>query len=181
MTSWLYATICRPFVLQPPSVQLHKFFSLPFCIRIRSLTASLNSFTTKRKRKGKQEGRGGRGRQTDKRQGAPESKNRAGRTSKWQRRRKTGKRVHNQEWRVNREENWLPVSESHRWTNWSIYAPVFQQDLCVLRSLLNERKLMWTISVGPCWTVCHGVAQCFQRLLKSCAQICTSFKAKLFL
>ncbi|KAM8723535.1 nucleolar protein 12 [Acanthopagrus schlegelii] len=65
--------------------------------KIRSLTASLNSFTTKKKRKGKQEGRGGRGRQTDKRQGAPESKNRAGRTSKWQRRRKTGKREHHQE------------------------------------------------------------------------------------
>ncbi|XP_073350612.1 nucleolar protein 12 [Pagrus major] len=65
--------------------------------KIRSLTASLNNFTSKRKRKGKQEGRGGRGRQTDKKHAAPESKNRAGRTSKWQRRRKTGKKVHHQE------------------------------------------------------------------------------------
>ncbi|XP_038550685.1 nucleolar protein 12 [Micropterus salmoides] len=62
--------------------------------KIRSLTASLNNYTTKRKRKGKQEGRGGRGRQTDKRPGVTTSKNRAGRTTKSQRRRQTGKRVH---------------------------------------------------------------------------------------
>lgn len=65
--------------------------------KIRSLTASLNTYTSKRKRKGKQEGRGGRGRTSDRRPGAAESKNRGGRTSKWQRRRKTGKRVHHQD------------------------------------------------------------------------------------
>ncbi|XP_044036691.1 nucleolar protein 12 [Siniperca chuatsi] len=66
--------------------------------KIRSLTASLSTCTTKRKGKGKgkgnQEGRGGRGRQTYKRPGATESKKRTGKTSKWQRRRQTGKRVH---------------------------------------------------------------------------------------
>ncbi|KAM6913862.1 nucleolar protein 12 [Lycodopsis pacificus] len=62
--------------------------------KIRSLTSSLSSFTCK-KRKGKQEGRGRRGgRQTDKKQTATESKSRSGRTTKWQRRRLTGKKVH---------------------------------------------------------------------------------------
>ncbi|XP_035511663.1 nucleolar protein 12 [Morone saxatilis] len=65
--------------------------------KIRSLTSSLSTYTSKRKRKGKQEGRGGRGRTTDKRLGGTEGKNRAGRTSKYQRRRKTGKRVHCQD------------------------------------------------------------------------------------
>ncbi|XP_026181180.1 nucleolar protein 12 [Mastacembelus armatus] len=65
--------------------------------KIRSLTASLNTYTCKRKRKGKQEGRGGRGRPTERRPGVTEGKNRAGRTSKWRRRRQTGKRVHNQD------------------------------------------------------------------------------------
>uniref|UniRef100_UPI0037E8F750 nucleolar protein 12 n=1 Tax=Semicossyphus pulcher TaxID=241346 RepID=UPI0037E8F750 len=65
--------------------------------KIRSLTASLSTFTSKRKGKGKQEGRGGRGRQTDKRSGASEGKHKAGKTSKWQRRRNTGKRVHHQD------------------------------------------------------------------------------------
>ncbi|XP_041813248.1 nucleolar protein 12 [Chelmon rostratus] len=65
--------------------------------KIRSLTASLNAFTSKQKRKGKQEGRRGRGRPTDKRRGATEGKNRGGKTSKWQRRRNTGKRVHYQD------------------------------------------------------------------------------------
>ncbi|XP_059204479.1 nucleolar protein 12 [Centropristis striata] len=64
--------------------------------KIRSLNASLSAFTSK-KRKGKQKGRGGRGRQTDKRQGGSDGKNRAGKTSKWQRRRLTGKKVHHQE------------------------------------------------------------------------------------
>ncbi|KAM9346778.1 nucleolar protein 12 [Symphorus nematophorus] len=65
--------------------------------KIRSLTASLNTYTCKRKRKGKQEGRGGRGRPTDKRRGAAESKNRGGKTGKWQRRRNTGRRGHHQD------------------------------------------------------------------------------------
>ncbi|XP_039978949.1 nucleolar protein 12 [Xiphias gladius] len=65
--------------------------------KIRSLTASLNAYTSKRKRKGKQEGRGGRGCPTDKRPGVTEIKRRAGRTSKSQRRRQTGKRVHHQD------------------------------------------------------------------------------------
>ncbi|XP_070836538.1 nucleolar protein 12 isoform X2 [Chaetodon trifascialis] len=65
--------------------------------KIRSLTASLNAFTSKQKRKGKQEGRRGRGSRTDKRRGATEGKNRGGKTSKWQRRRNTGKRVHCQD------------------------------------------------------------------------------------
>ncbi|XP_070779818.1 nucleolar protein 12 [Enoplosus armatus] len=62
--------------------------------KIRSLTASLSTCTTKRKGKGKQEGRRGRGRRTDKRPAATEGKRRVGRTGKWQRRRQTGKRVH---------------------------------------------------------------------------------------
>ncbi|TKS91556.1 Nucleolar protein 12 [Collichthys lucidus] len=62
--------------------------------KIRSLNASLSTCTSKRKRKGKQEGRGGRGRPTDRRHGATEGKSRAGRTGKVQRRRKTGKRTH---------------------------------------------------------------------------------------
>ncbi|CAJ1075801.1 nucleolar protein 12 [Xyrichtys novacula] len=65
--------------------------------KIRSLTASLSTYTSKRKRKGKQEGRGGRGRQTDKRSGAGESKSRFKKTSKWQRRRNTGKRGQHQD------------------------------------------------------------------------------------
>ncbi|XP_076000302.1 nucleolar protein 12 [Genypterus blacodes] len=65
--------------------------------KIRSLTASLSTYTSKRKRKGKQEGRGGHGRQTDKSSSAGERKSRAGRTSKWQRRRQSGKKVHHQE------------------------------------------------------------------------------------
>ncbi|XP_071330514.1 nucleolar protein 12 [Trachinotus anak] len=65
--------------------------------KIRSLMASLNTCTSKQKRKGKQEGRRGRGRPTDKRRGVAETKKRAGRTSKWQRRRQTGKRVHHQD------------------------------------------------------------------------------------
>ncbi|XP_018523145.1 nucleolar protein 12 isoform X2 [Lates calcarifer] len=65
--------------------------------KIRSLTASLSTYTSKRKRKGKQEGRGGRGRPSDKRPGATQIKKKSGRTSKWQRRRQTGKRVHHQD------------------------------------------------------------------------------------
>ncbi len=72
-------------------------FPLPCCYRIRSLTASLNTYTSKRKRKGKQEGRGGRGHQTDKRHGATERRKKAGKTNKWHRRRMTGKRVHCQD------------------------------------------------------------------------------------
>ncbi|KAM6904464.1 nucleolar protein 12 [Xenentodon cancila] len=63
--------------------------------KIRSLTAALNTFTTKRKRKGKQEGRGGQGRPTDRRPG--EGKHRGGKTSKFQRRRRTGKKMHHQD------------------------------------------------------------------------------------
>ncbi|XP_029293829.1 nucleolar protein 12 [Cottoperca gobio] len=63
--------------------------------KIRTLSASLNTVTSKQqKRKGKQEGRSVRGRQTDKKQSATEGKNRAGRTTKWRRRRMTGKKVH---------------------------------------------------------------------------------------
>ncbi|XP_056262552.1 nucleolar protein 12 [Pseudoliparis swirei] len=68
--------------------------------KIRSLNSSLSSFTTKGrakgkgKGKGKQEGRGGRGQQTDKKQNAAETKKKSGRTSKGQRRRLTGKKVH---------------------------------------------------------------------------------------
>ncbi|KAF3700511.1 TRIO and F-actin-binding protein Tara Trio-associated repeat on actin [Channa argus] len=60
--------------------------------KIRSLTAALSTCTSKRKRKGKQEGRGGRGRNTDRRAGVTENKKKSGRTSKWQRRRQTGKK-----------------------------------------------------------------------------------------
>lgn len=82
----------------PLTPALFLLSSPPCCCRIRSLMASLNTYTSKRKRKGKQEGRRGRGRPTDKRPGGTELKKRAGRTSKWQRRRQTGKRVHYQDW-----------------------------------------------------------------------------------
>uniref|UniRef100_A0A3P8T1D0 Nucleolar protein 12 n=1 Tax=Amphiprion percula TaxID=161767 RepID=A0A3P8T1D0_AMPPE len=65
--------------------------------KIRSLTAALNTYTTKRKRKGKQEGRGRQGRPTDKRPAITESKHKGGKTSKRQRRRQTGKKVHHQD------------------------------------------------------------------------------------
>ncbi|KAM9843235.1 nucleolar protein 12 [Aulostomus maculatus] len=65
--------------------------------KIRSLTASLNTFSSKRRRKGKQEGRGGRGHQTGKRPGVREGKLASGKTSKRQRRRQTGKRTHQQD------------------------------------------------------------------------------------
>ncbi|XP_037332289.1 nucleolar protein 12 [Pungitius pungitius] len=61
--------------------------------KIRSLNASLSSFTCKR-RKGKREGGSGRGRQADKKQSAAEGKKKAGKSTKWQRRRLTGKKVH---------------------------------------------------------------------------------------
>ncbi|XP_068193498.1 nucleolar protein 12 [Antennarius striatus] len=64
--------------------------------KIRSLTASLSTYTTKRKRKGKQEGREERGRQTDKRR-ATEKRNKGGKTCRWQRRRNTGRRGRYQE------------------------------------------------------------------------------------
>uniref|UniRef100_A0AAX7V546 Nucleolar protein 12 n=1 Tax=Astatotilapia calliptera TaxID=8154 RepID=A0AAX7V546_ASTCA len=53
--------------------------------KIRSLTTQLSTYTSKRKRKGKQEGRGGRGRLTEKRPGVTEGRNKGGRTSKRQR------------------------------------------------------------------------------------------------
>ncbi|XP_019726527.1 nucleolar protein 12 [Hippocampus comes] len=67
--------------------------------KIRSLTASLGVYTSKGKRKGKQDGRGGRGRQTDKKadKRVSESKISAKKTSKWQRRRMTGKKQGQQE------------------------------------------------------------------------------------
>ncbi|CAG5897466.1 nucleolar protein 12 [Menidia menidia] len=68
--------------------------------KIRTLTAALNTYTCKRKRKGKQEGRGGRGRPTDSRPGVTERKRRGGKTGKTgrsQRRKRTGKRVHHQD------------------------------------------------------------------------------------
>uniref|UniRef100_A0A4W5PAY4 Nucleolar protein 12 n=1 Tax=Hucho hucho TaxID=62062 RepID=A0A4W5PAY4_9TELE len=71
--------------------------------KICSLNASLHAHQTQRKgsRKGKQEGKG-RGRPTDKKPGATDKKgriekNRVGRTSKKQRRRLTGKRVHHKD------------------------------------------------------------------------------------
>nr|XP_057905343.1 nucleolar protein 12 [Doryrhamphus excisus] len=67
--------------------------------KIRSLTASLGAYTSKgkKKRKGKQEGRGGRGRQTDKKAVVGESKISARKTSKSQRRRMTGKKQHQED------------------------------------------------------------------------------------
>ncbi|XP_004563097.1 nucleolar protein 12 [Maylandia zebra] len=65
--------------------------------KIRSLTTQLSTYTSKRKRKGKQEGRGGRGHLTEKRPGVTEGRNKGGRTSKRQRRRQTGKKVHHQD------------------------------------------------------------------------------------
>lgn len=65
--------------------------------KIRSLNSSLSSFTTSKRKgkgRGKQEGRGGRGHQTDKKQSAVESKKKSGKTTKCQRRRLTGKKVH---------------------------------------------------------------------------------------
>ncbi|XP_019966305.1 nucleolar protein 12 [Paralichthys olivaceus] len=59
--------------------------------KIRSLMTSLSTFTSKR-RKGKQEGRRGRDRSTDKKRGITELKKRTGKSSKWQRRRQTGRK-----------------------------------------------------------------------------------------
>ncbi|KAF6722978.1 Nucleolar protein 12 [Oryzias melastigma] len=65
--------------------------------KIRSLTAALNTYTRKRKRKGKRVGRGRQGRPTDRRSDVTESKRKRGKTTKTQRRRQTGKKVHHQE------------------------------------------------------------------------------------
>ncbi|XP_034045737.1 nucleolar protein 12 [Thalassophryne amazonica] len=65
--------------------------------KIRSLRASLSTFTHKRKRKGKQEGRGQRGRFTDKNTAVSEFKSRTRRTTKQQRRRRMGNKVHHQD------------------------------------------------------------------------------------
>lgn len=72
--------------------------SLLHC-RIRSLTAALSSYTSKRrrKRKGKQEDR--RGRRTGGRPTDSESKRKSGRTTKRQRRRQTGSKTDNQDWK----------------------------------------------------------------------------------
>ncbi|XP_028311530.1 nucleolar protein 12 [Gouania willdenowi] len=62
--------------------------------KIRSLNTALSTYTSKRKKKGKQEGRGGRNRPADKRASVTEGRSKAGRTSKRQRRRQTGKKGH---------------------------------------------------------------------------------------
>ncbi|XP_068606376.1 nucleolar protein 12 [Brachionichthys hirsutus] len=65
--------------------------------KIRSLTASLSTFTTKqRKRKGKQEGREERGHVAEKRS-TRERRIKGGKTCRWQRRRNTGRRGRYQE------------------------------------------------------------------------------------
>ncbi|XP_054891510.1 nucleolar protein 12 isoform X2 [Poeciliopsis prolifica] len=61
--------------------------------KIRSLTTALSTCTSKRRRKGKQEGRDRRGRWPDKRPGVTEGVHRGGRTSKKHRRRQTGKKT----------------------------------------------------------------------------------------
>ncbi|XP_061740751.1 nucleolar protein 12 [Nerophis ophidion] len=71
-----------------------KASSVAHACRIRSLTASLSTYTCKGKRKGKQEGRGGRGWQTDKRAAIRDSKAGSKKTTKRQRRRMTGKKQH---------------------------------------------------------------------------------------
>ncbi|XP_060946590.1 nucleolar protein 12 [Limanda limanda] len=65
--------------------------------KIRSLMSSLSTFTCKKRPKGKQEGRKGRDRTMDKKRGITELKKRTGKTSKWQRRRQTGKKGQHQE------------------------------------------------------------------------------------
>uniref|UniRef100_A0A3Q2QBA1 Nucleolar protein 12 n=1 Tax=Fundulus heteroclitus TaxID=8078 RepID=A0A3Q2QBA1_FUNHE len=62
--------------------------------KIRSLTTALSTCTSKRRRKGKQDGRDRRGRRTDKKPGFTEGGHRAGKTTKKQRRRQTGKKMH---------------------------------------------------------------------------------------
>ncbi|PWA15511.1 hypothetical protein CCH79_00014769 [Gambusia affinis] len=59
----------------------------------RDLIMNKNVCTSKRRRKGKQEGRDRRGRRPDKRPGVTEGVHRGGRTSKKQRRRQTGKKT----------------------------------------------------------------------------------------
>ncbi|XP_037545409.1 nucleolar protein 12 [Nematolebias whitei] len=63
--------------------------------KICSLTAALSTYTSKRKRKGKREGR--RGHRTDKRAAGVENKHRSGKTTKSQRRRQTGKKTHHED------------------------------------------------------------------------------------
>uniref|UniRef100_A0A3P9LV95 Nucleolar protein 12 n=1 Tax=Oryzias latipes TaxID=8090 RepID=A0A3P9LV95_ORYLA len=65
--------------------------------KIRSLTAALNTYTRKRKRKGKRADRGRQGRPTDRRSDGTENKRKRGKTTKTQRRRQTGKKVHHQD------------------------------------------------------------------------------------
>ncbi|KAM9394360.1 nucleolar protein 12 [Pholidichthys leucotaenia] len=65
--------------------------------KIRSLSTALSTYTSKRKRKGQQKGRGGRGRPTDTRPGVTERRNKGGRTTKRQRRRRTGNKVHSED------------------------------------------------------------------------------------
>ncbi|XP_018593989.1 nucleolar protein 12 [Scleropages formosus] len=69
--------------------------------KLSALTASLHARTKQWKKKGtkweKGQGRTGRGRAPDGKSGATERKSRLGRTSKRQRRRQTGKKIHQQE------------------------------------------------------------------------------------
>lgn len=140
---------CHPPAPLNPAAFL-SIFSLPCCHRIRSLTASLNTYTSKRKRKGKQEGRG---RTSDKRPGAAESKNRGGRTSKWQRRRKTGKRVHHQDWKSvwgKCRVRTVKRLESDRRTNWTL------EYLCPCVSagrVEAEKFVKWTLLEIVCSNV----------------------------
>ncbi|XP_034449062.1 nucleolar protein 12 [Hippoglossus hippoglossus] len=64
--------------------------------KIRSLMSSLSTFTCK-KGKGKQDGRRGQNRSMDKKRGITELKKRTGKSSKWQRRRQTGRKGQHQE------------------------------------------------------------------------------------
>ncbi|KAK7939351.1 hypothetical protein WMY93_002677 [Mugilogobius chulae] len=84
--------VCSTFCfLIKNDLKLKHFWCVCVChlsFRIRSLTASLNTFTTKRKKKGKQKGMG---RTTDKKVYETERKSKGGRTTKRERRRRTGR------------------------------------------------------------------------------------------
>ncbi|XP_008328529.1 nucleolar protein 12 [Cynoglossus semilaevis] len=65
--------------------------------KIRSLMSSLNRYTTKRKRKGKQEGRRGHGSRTDGKHSGAELKKKKGTSGMFERRRRTGQRERQQD------------------------------------------------------------------------------------
>lgn len=98
MFSFLSLQLCLSCLPLSLSLSLSPPPSLSHCARIRSLMSSLNRYTTKRKRKGKQEGRRGHGSRTDGKHSGAELKKKRGKSGKFERRRRTGQRERQQDW-----------------------------------------------------------------------------------